>query len=33
MFKWIQELYIKFQRELAHRRRLKEIKKNDPFTY
>jgi len=33
MFKWIRELYIKCQRELAHRRRLKEIQKRDPFIY
>jgi hypothetical protein len=33
MFNWIKELWISWQRERAHRRRLKEIKKRDPFTY
>ena len=33
MFDWIRELYISWQRERAHKRRLKEIQKRDPFIY
>lgn len=33
MFKWIRGLYYKLKFEIAYRKRLKEIKKRDPFIY
>tara|TARA_X000001382_G_scaffold56378_3_gene38590 strand:- start:234 stop:338 length:105 start_codon:yes stop_codon:yes gene_type:complete len=33
MFTWIKNLIKKFKQELAYRKRLKELKKKDPFIY
>ena len=33
MFTWIKKLFNKIQQELAYRKRLKELKKKDPFIY
>ena len=33
MFKWIKNLINKIKQELAYRKRLKELKKKDPFIY
>ena len=33
MFSWIKKLISKFKQELAYRKRLKELKKKDPFIY
>ena len=33
MLCWIKNLYIKIKQELAYRKRLKELKKKDPFIY
>ena len=33
MFKWIKNLINKIKSELAYRKRLKELKKKDPFIY
>ena len=33
MFKWIKTLINKIKQELAYRKRLKELKKKDPFIY
>ncbi len=33
MFTWIKKLINKIKQELAYRKRLKELKKKDPFIY
>jgi|TARA_R110000851_G_scaffold308188_1_gene466996 hypothetical protein len=33
MFTWIKKLINKVKQELAYRKRLKELKKKDPFIY
>jgi hypothetical protein len=33
MIQWIKNLYHKIQQELKYRKRLKELKKKDPFIY
>lgn len=33
MFKWIKNLYNKAKREIQYRKRLKELRKRDPFIY
>ena len=33
MFKWIKNLWNKVKQEIAYRKRLKELKKKDPFIY
>lgn len=33
MIKWIKNLVSKVKQELAYRKRLKELKKKDPFIY
>jgi hypothetical protein len=33
MFTWIKKIINKVKQELAYRKRLKELKKNDPFIY
>jgi len=33
MIQWIKDLYNKIQQELKYRKRLKELKKKDPFIY
>jgi len=33
MFKWIKNLYYKIKTELRYRKRIKEMKKRDPFIY
>lgn len=33
MFKWIKNLYHSIKSEIRYRKRLKELKKRDPFIY
>jgi len=33
MFKWIRNIYYKIKMELRYRKRIKELKKRDPFIY
>jgi|TARA_B110000285_G_C14900667_1_gene503092 hypothetical protein len=33
MFTWIKKIINKIKQELAYRKRLKELKKKDPFIY
>ena len=33
MFTWIKNLITKIKTEIAYRKRLKELKKKDPFIY
>jgi len=33
MFKWIKNIWNKIKAERAYRKRLKELKKKDPFIY
>jgi hypothetical protein len=33
MFNWIKRLIAKVKHEIAYRKRLKELKKKDPFIY
>jgi hypothetical protein len=33
MFSWIKKLINKIKQELVYRKRLKELKKKDPFIY
>jgi hypothetical protein len=33
MFNWIKNMISKIKQELAYRKRLKELKKKDPFIY
>ena len=33
MFTWIKKMIDKIKQELAYRKRLKELKKKDPFIY
>ena len=33
MFTWIRKIINKVKQELAYRKRLKELKKKDPFIY
>jgi hypothetical protein len=33
MFKWIRDKWRKLVREIKYRRRIRQLKKKDPFTY
>ncbi len=33
MLQWIKNLWLKFKQERAYQKRLKELKKKDPFIY
>ncbi len=33
MFNWIKKMINKIKQEIAYRKRLKELKKKDPFIY
>lgn len=33
MFNWIKKIYYKIKREIAYRKRIKELRKRDPFIY
>jgi len=33
MFKWIKNLFNKIKAEIAYRKKVKELKKKDPFIY
>jgi hypothetical protein len=33
MIKWIRNLFVKIKQEIQYRKRLKELKKKDPFIY
>jgi hypothetical protein len=33
MIRWIKNLYYKVKMEIAYRKRIKELKKRDPFIY
>mgnify|MGYP001220509254 FL=1 len=33
MFTWIKNIWKKIKQEIAYRKRLKELKKKDPFIY
>ena len=33
MFNWIKKIINKIKQEIAYRKRLKELKKKDPFIY
>ncbi len=33
MFSWIKKIINKIKQEIAYRKRLKELKKKDPFIY
>ena len=33
MFNWIKKMIDKIKQEIAYRKRLKELKKKDPFIY
>ena len=33
MFRWIKNLFTKIKQEIKYRKRLKELKKKDPFIY
>ena len=33
MFGWLKKIIMKIKSELAYRKRLKELKKKDPFIY
>ncbi len=33
MFGWIKNIWRKIKQEIAYRKRLKELKKKDPFIY
>lgn len=33
MIKWIKNLFVKIKQEIQYRKRLKELKKKDPFIY
>ena len=33
MFNWIKNLFNKIRQEIKYRKRLKELKKKDPFIY
>ena len=33
MLQWIKNLWVKFKQERAYQKRLKELKKKDPFIY
>tara|TARA_B100001173_G_scaffold306865_2_gene314417 strand:- start:1477 stop:1581 length:105 start_codon:yes stop_codon:yes gene_type:complete len=33
MFNWIKKIVDKIKQEIAYRKRLKELKKKDPFIY
>ena len=33
MFRWIQQLIYKIRLELAYRKKIRELKKKDPFIY
>jgi hypothetical protein len=33
MFNWVKRIYNKIKREIQYRKRIKELKKRDPFIY
>lgn len=33
MFNWIKKIYYKIKREIEYRKRIKELRKRDPFIY
>ena len=33
MFNWVKIIYNKIKREIQYRKRIKELKKRDPFIY
>jgi len=33
MFSWIKKIYLKIKQEIEYRKRIKELKKKDPFIY
>ena len=33
MFNWVKEIYYKIKREIQYRKRIKELRKRDPFIY
>lgn len=33
MFSWIKKIYYKIKREIQYRKRIKEMRKRDPFIY
>lgn len=33
MFKWVRSIINKIKRELTYRKRIKELRKRDPFIY
>lgn len=33
MFKWVKKIINKVKREITYRKRIKELKKRDPFIY
>lgn len=33
MFKWVKNIISKVKREIAYRKRIKELRKRDPFIY
>lgn len=33
MIKWVKNLFVKVKIELAYRKKIKELKKKDPFIY
>ncbi len=33
MFNWIKKIYYKIKREIQYRKRIKELRKRDPFIY
>jgi len=33
MLKWIKKLYLKIKMDIKYKRKLKELKKRDPFIY
>lgn len=33
MFTWIKKIYYKIKMEIQYRKRIKELKKRDPFIY
>ena len=33
MFNWIKKIYHKIKREMQYRKRIKELRKRDPFIY
>jgi len=33
MFNWVKRIYNKIKREIQYRKRIKELRKRDPFIY